>query len=132
MSDEISAASLLMAVVAILYGAWYQEIVDAANTAVPAKHDKHKPLAAVEKALFTRCLPLAFMAVMLVLVFSPTLVGIVGHAVSVLREQGLAAYGAYSSVRTAFCVVVLVGGGIAGHVCWMALGLAGLWRRLKA
>lgn len=131
MSDEISAASLLMAVVAILYGAWYQEIISASNTNVPP-HDKHRPLAVVEAALFSRCLPLAVMAVAVVLVFLPTFVGIAGHAIAVLGESGLAGYERYSSVRTAFCLVVVVGAAIAAHLCRMTMVLVALRRRLRA
>lgn len=129
--DDISAASLLMAVVAILYGAWYQEISCAAQVAVP-QHDKHNALAQVEPAFFARCLPLACMAAMVVLVFLPTTVGIVGHSITVLEQHGAQAYTQYNSARTAFCLVVGVGLAITGHLWRMTWRLACLRRRLKA
>ena len=39
MSDEIAIASLLMAILAIIYGTWYPEIMKAINLNVP-DHDK--------------------------------------------------------------------------------------------
>ncbi|WP_027979913.1 hypothetical protein [gamma proteobacterium L18] len=130
MSDALSAASLLMAVVAILYGAWYQEINQATALTVPT-HDRHAPLGVVEAALFARCLPLAGMAVMVVLVFLPMLVEIVWHALGVARARGLGGYVLYDSVRMAFCLVVVVGAGIAGHLCRMTWVLVRLRGRLK-
>lgn len=131
MSDAISAASLLMAVVAILYGAWYQEINHATRLSVPI-HDRHEPLAVVEAALFGRCLPLAAMGLLVVLVFLPDVLEIVWHAFGVARYRGLGAYETYDSARVAFCLVVVVGGAVAGHLWWMTGVLVGLRRRLKA
>ncbi len=131
MGDAISAASLLMAVVAILYGAWYQEISCATRVTVPL-HDRYKELAIVQPALFARCLPLACMATLVVLVFLPVMVGVIWHAVTVLHDAGLQAYSLYNPARTAFCLVVMVAGAMAAHLWRMTAKLVGLWRKLKA
>jgi len=130
MSDAISAASLLMAVVAILYGAWYQEINHATQVRVEL-HDNHTPLGIVEAALFRRCLPLAAMAGVVVLVFLPPTVGIAWHALGIVQTHGFAGYALYDPVRTAFCLVVVVGAAIAWHLGRMTAVLIKLRRRLK-
>lgn len=130
MSDAISAASLLMAVVAILYGAWYQEIIQATKLNVP-KHDKQIPLLAVNNALFFRSLPLALMAVVVFFVFLPNVIEILLHSISVLEKHGLQSYLFYDSVRTAFCLVVFVGCGIGLHVCFLTKKLFEMRRQLK-
>lgn len=130
MSDSISAASLLMAVVAILYGAWYQEVMQAVNVVVP-KHDKQIPLSVVNKALMSRCLPLTVLAVIVFFVFLPDMVGIMRHSLSVLIEMGAGSYSRYDSVRAAFCLVVLVSFAIAVHLCRLTVTLIGVRARLK-
>lgn len=130
MSDAISAASLLMAVVAILYGAWYQEIMHAVNIMVP-KHDKQIPFSTVNRALVSRCLPLTVMAVTVFLVFFPNMIEIVRHSLSVLGEMGVKSYSRYDSVKTAFCLVVFVSFAIAVHLCRLTITLIGVRSRLK-
>jgi hypothetical protein len=130
MSDAISAASLLMAVVAILYGAWYQEIMHAVKITVP-KHDKQIPFLEVSEVLFFRCLPLTIMSVVVFLVFCPDLVEIVRHSLKVFESLGYKSYVVYDSVRTAFCLVVLVGLAIAMHLCRLTMVLILLRERLK-
>lgn len=130
MSDAISAASLLMAVVAILYGAWYQEIMQAVKISVP-KHDKQINFMLVSNVLVSRCLPLTVMAVIVFLVFLPDTIGIVQHSLSVLREMGVKSYSKYDSVRTAFCLVVFVSFTIAVHLCRLTITLMEVRRKLK-
>lgn len=130
MSDAISAASLLMAVVAILYGAWYQEIMQAVKVAVP-KHDKQINFMLVNNVLVSRCLPLTVMAVIVFLVFLPDTIDIVQHSLSVLGEMGVKSYSKYDSVRTAFCLVVFVSFAIAVHLCRLTITLMEVRRKLK-
>jgi hypothetical protein len=130
MSDAISAASLLMAVVAILYGAWYQEIMQAVKITVP-RHDKQINFILVNNVLVSRCLPLTVMAVMVFFVFLPDMIEIVQHSLSVLGEMGVKSYSKYDSVRTAFCLVVFVGFTIAVHLCRLTITLMEVRRKLK-
>jgi len=130
MSDAISAASLLMAVVAILYGAWYQEIMQAVKITVP-KHDKQINFMLVNNVLVSRCLPLTAMAVIVFLVFLPDMIEIVQHSLSVLGVMGVKSYSKYDSVRTAFCLVIFVSFAIAVHLCRLTITLMAVRRKLK-
>lgn len=129
MSDAISAASLLMAVVAILYGAWYQEIIKAINVVIP-KHDRAIPLVTVNQALLSRCVPLTFMAIAVSLVFLPDAFEILKHSFSVAEQMGFGAYAKYSSVRTAFCLVVFVSCAITTHLLMLLKSLLKVRREL--
>lgn len=59
MSDLLSAASILLAVVGILYGLWYGEIKDALKEKVAAHpEDNGKAISHVSSVLSTRAIPL--------------------------------------------------------------------------
>ncbi|WAH58493.1 hypothetical protein LZ023_02580 [Pseudomonas silvicola] len=128
MVDDLPAANLLMALVAVLYGFWSQGISRATRVAVPVL-DKKQALAKVDRVLFTRCLPLACMAA---IVFLPHMVDMLWSGAKALQQTGLAAYAPLDSARTAFSLVVLVGVAIAWHLWRMAWALIRLRRRLKA
>ena len=119
-----------MAVVAILYGAWYQEIMHAIKITVP-KHDKQINFMIVHNVLVSRCLPLTIMAAIVFLVFLPDVIEILQHALSVLGEMGVKSYRKYDSVRTAFCLVVFVSFIIAMHLCRLTRALMEVRRKLK-
>lgn len=130
MSDSISAASLLMAIVAVLYGAWYQEIINAARVAIP-KHDKGPLLQIVSNALLQRCLPLTIMTGVIFLVFLPDAIEIVRHSIITYEQHESIPYELYDSVRTAFCIIVLVSLAITVHLCRLTIRLIDLHHRLK-
>lgn len=131
MSDAISAASLLMAVVAILYGAWYQEIMQAIKVTIP-KHDRAIPLSTVNQVLLSRCLPLASMATVIFLVFLPDAFEIVKHSLGIGVKLGIKSYTQYDSVRTAFCLVSLVSFAIATHLCRLTAMLLEVRKKLMS
>ncbi|ECO8967018.1 hypothetical protein FX197_13670 [Salmonella enterica] len=105
MSDEIAVASLLMAMLAILYGAWYSEIMKAVNLDIP-KHDKQINLCIAKEALYKKCLPLFALSILTTAVFTPSLISIVLNSISIAKNNGLDAYKSYSAVKTAFCLVI--------------------------
>ncbi|MGL9646349.1 hypothetical protein, partial [Escherichia coli] len=86
MSDEIAVASLLMAILAILYGAWYSEIVKAVNLDVP-KHEKAINLGIAKEALFSKCLPLLVLSILTTAVFTPSLVSIISHSILIAKDN---------------------------------------------
>lgn len=130
MSDSISAASLLMAIVAVLYGAWYQEIINAARLTIP-KHDKGPLLQTVNDTLLNRCLPLTIMTGVIFLVFLPDAIEIIRHSIATYAKHASIPYELYDSVRTAFCIIVLVSLAITAHLCRLTIRLINLHRKLK-
>lgn len=105
MSDEIAVASLLMAIIAILYGAWYPEIVKAVNLDVP-KHDKAINFGLAKNTLRGKCLPLLALSVLTAAVFTPSLISIISDSLSIIRIYGTDSLFKYSAVKTAFCLVI--------------------------
>lgn len=105
MSDEIAVASLLMAILAILYGAWYSEILRAVNLDVP-KHDKEINLGIAKETLYGKCLPLLGLSILTTAVFTPSLISIVSNSILIAKNNGFDAYKSYNAVKTAFCLVI--------------------------
>lgn len=106
MSDEIAVASLLMAILAILYGAWYPEIVKVINTETP-RHDKGIDLKIAQEIRNTKSLPLLFLSILTSIIFIPSLITIICDAISFHHEFSISAFKKYSVVKTAFCLVII-------------------------
>lgn len=70
MGDLLSSASLLVAIVAVLYGFWYPDITRGINIAVPEyKESCDVPLADVNFIITRRALPLVLASLGLTLIF---------------------------------------------------------------
>ncbi|EPX8935585.1 hypothetical protein ACW5X7_002991 [Morganella morganii] len=130
MSDEIAVASLLMAILAILYGAWYSEIVKAVNLGVP-KHDKEINLAIAKETLYSKCLPLLGLSILTTVVFTPSLISIVLNSILTAKSNGLDAYKSYSAVKTAFCLVIVSCFLISFQMCLLTHRLFDKCKKLK-
>lgn len=112
MSDILSAASLLLIIVTVLYALWYPELIIAINIEIP-KHseDRPAPLADVNKILFSRAIPLFLSSLIVSMVFVPDAINIIYE---VINRKTEVAY-KYSSVKTAICVVVFFSVGLTIH-----------------
>ncbi len=133
MNDILTAASLLLTVVGILYGLWYPEIMATLAQPIP-KHvqDRQIPRDKVTAVLTSRAIPLSVAAALVALVFLPESASITAAAVLRLRELGPAAYlGAYDTVRTAFCAVELLAVGIGIHSFLLLAKLTALRNKLE-
>ncbi|HET7231837.1 MAG TPA: hypothetical protein VFJ16_17630 [Longimicrobium sp.] len=106
MSDKLSAASLLLAIVAVLYGMWYPQLVEALDTPVPEfPAERPKPRKAVEEIRRHRALPLLLAATGVAGVFLPDAVEIAIESLRILARKRIGAVRAYDSVATAFILV---------------------------
>lgn len=130
MSDEIAVASLLMAILAILYGAWYSEIVKAVNLEVP-KHDKAINFGMVKGTLYGKCLPLLVLSILTTAVFTPSLVSIISHSILIAKDNGFDAYQRYNAVKTAFCLVIASCFLITFQMCLLTFHLVSKYNKLK-
>jgi hypothetical protein len=133
MSDKLSAASLLLAIVAVLYGMWYPLITTTLETSVPQfAADRRKPLKEVREVRKRRAIPLAFAAIAVALVFFPDAAGIVIQSLRLASNEGLCSVLRYDSVSTAFVLVELVSVYFAIHFGGVMLEFRGLINRLSA
>jgi cytochrome c biogenesis factor len=129
MSDLLSAASLLLTVLGIVFGAWYPEIVNALAAAVDEKFDDRGAVRrTVRTALYGKALPLALAATILTALFLPDALAIVRGAYSAFGALGWGAFGMYDAVEAAFCLVVALAGLLAVYLMSLAYRLrAKLW-----
>lgn len=132
MGDLLSAASLLLAVVGVLYGLWYPELMAALAVKMPQhKEDRVAPHRRVSSTLLSRAVPLALGFSVLALVFLPDALAILIISLRHFRDEGVAALHRYDPVRTSFCLVVAFALSLAAHVVWLVIRLVKLRRRLN-
>ena len=130
MADLLSAASLLLTVLGIVFGAWYPEIVKAREEAVPPQHvDRVAVRRMVRTALYAKALPLALAATILAALFFPNAKTIARGAYGSFMVSGWDAFDKYDAVEAAFCLVVALAGLLAAYLILLAGSLrAKLWR----
>lgn len=104
-SELLSAASLLLGIMGLLYGFWYKDIVDEAEKAIP-QHSANclKPRKDAGRVLAYRCIPLVTASWAIFLVFLPDMVLTVVSSCAVYSSRTFA-FSDYSAVETAFCLV---------------------------
>jgi hypothetical protein len=130
MADLLSAASLLLTVLGIVFGAWYPEIVKAREEAVSAQYvDRVAVRRMVRTALYAKALPLALAATILTALFFPDAKTIARGAYGSFMVSGWDAFDKYDAVEAAFCLVVALAGLLAAYLIFLAGSLrAKLWR----
>jgi hypothetical protein len=131
MSDKLSAASLLLAIVAVLYGMWYPLLTDSLETKVPEfAADRPKPRKAVYAVRKGRALPLLVAAIGVAAVFLPDALGIVVQSLRIAATEGLHLR-EYDSVATAFVLVEVVSLYFVIHFAGVWIGFGRLLKRLS-
>jgi hypothetical protein len=132
MSDLLSAASLLLAIVAVLYGMWYPEIVSSLATEVP-EHPaaRRKPYGEVARVRRTRALPLMIATTLLAVVFLPDALKICLRSAAMMASDGISAFAKYSAVATAFVLVEILSLCFAVYFTAVWLSFGRLSKRLS-
>ncbi|MER0327524.1 hypothetical protein [Vibrio vulnificus] len=114
MSDLISASSLLMAVVAVLFSLWYGELNRLIQAKVAKYADDNKALKAeISNALLSKSLPLAIISVLVPLTFAPIVWSFLVESWQLFNSHGLPTLETYDAAKTAFCLVFWVTVGLA-------------------
>src|SRR5437868_3870932 len=103
MGDKLSAASLLLTAVAIIYSLWYPEISRALKI-VPKQHksDNRADFKEVGRILSTRSLPLFLISIALVAIFAPDTVWIIKLTLQILTNAPLRPNSHYDAVAACF------------------------------
>lgn len=132
MSDLLSAASLLMAVIAIIYSLWYPELTEKLNIyPKPHKEDNVADCQLVKMALISKAIPLSILALLIALTFLPDAVKIALEAMSTYKIHGAASINLYNAVKTAYFLVSIVSVALAFYIIVLMLKLFSLWRSLR-
>ena len=106
MSDKLSAASLLLTAIAIVYSLWYPEMA-AILKLVPQPHkaDNRQAHANVGNAIATRAVPLLAISLLLTMIFVPDSIRVVRLSIQNAAEKHAAAISDYSAVATSLVAV---------------------------
>jgi hypothetical protein len=131
-SDLLSAASLFLAVLGLLYSAWYDEI-GAALSIVPKefKADRVAQIAKVKGVYRSRSIPLAGASLIIVLSLLQPLFRLLSEACATWKDLGWQAAVTYDAVKTPFALVCVATAAFAIHTGSLARKLYGKLRVLE-
>jgi hypothetical protein len=132
MGELLSAASLLLAVIGLLYSAWYKEITGAIRMPV-AEHreDRGSAIREVKRVFAARTLPLAVAAGALAVTLFPDFAAILADSAGVILSEGVGSLRRYDAVRTLFCTVGALAAYLAVHVAALAWRVRRRLRKLE-
>lgn len=128
LTDLLSAASLLMTVVAILYSLWYPEL----TKIIEVKASQHKAdnfllCKQTKDILFGKAIPLALMSALVVAVFAPDAIIISMQSIVIYKSSLIYTYDA---VRTAYCFVFIFSFILAVHILNLTYKVWSKWQKL--
>lgn len=133
MGDLLSAASLFLAALGMMYGAWYPELRAAHGVTVRKfREDRDSEIEVVRSAIWTRSLPLAVACAVVTIALLPSFVGLLVEAVSMCRSSGVQAIHAYDAVKMLFSVIFCVMLALSIHLGFVVRGLVNKLNKLKA
>lgn len=131
MSDLLSSASLLIAIVTVLYGLWLPEISKGINDLKAATVRNCNYIAEVTRIIRYRALPLAIASVGLTLVFLKDGVMIVYNS-RAFNGGLLDRIMNYDAVSTAFVLVEAICLSLSVHIIWQCNRLRNNLKDLKS
>ncbi|MFA7290420.1 MAG: hypothetical protein WC055_16210 [Melioribacteraceae bacterium] len=106
MSDILSALSLFLAVLGLLYSAWYSEINSAVNEVIPKFIQDRKPVKdRITSAYYNKSLPLSFSGILISFIILPDFLRILFEVYVEFNKNGLRAISNYDSVKALFCAI---------------------------
>lgn len=121
MADLLAAAALMVAVVTVLYGLWYPEVIKTLEITIPPNPaDRRLPRRQVRSCFRGRMLPLTILSVCVALVFFPDALAIVKESFQLVFGPGHGAV-VYDSQKAAICVVVAFSVAMACHIFTLAV-----------
>ncbi|MCJ7659480.1 MAG: hypothetical protein MUO67_10050 [Anaerolineales bacterium] len=89
MNDVLPSASLILAVIALLFTAWKDEIQEARDLSIRLHYvDSEKDHNKVKEALWRRSFPLTFSATIMIILFLPEIVCIINQSVEIICTMG--------------------------------------------
>lgn len=110
MDEVLPSASLILAVIALLFNSWKDEIQEARDLSVGLHYiDAEKDHKKVKEALWRRAFPLASSASIMVLIFLPEIVRIVTNSFEIIQSEGfIDSLNNYSAKAATFIFVFLL------------------------
>ena len=106
MSDLLSASSIFLAVLGLLYSSWYSDIRESINIPIPTyKEDRKTVREHVEEIFYFRILPIAIGSSILTVIIIPNTVKIIIESFKIyysLKFRGIINYSAVNTLFVAF------------------------------
>jgi hypothetical protein len=124
MADVLSAMSLLVTMIALLYSVWYKEIQDEVELK-PLRMSANRTgqIAGVKRTLRTRSLPLAAASMLLLLVLVPELMAVIQSALRAVSSGLSGSWPRYDTLAAVFLVAYSFLVGLAGLAVRQVLDL---------
>jgi hypothetical protein len=89
MDDLLPSASLILAVIALLFNTWKDEIQEARDLSISLHYiDSEKDHKKVKEALWRRSFPLALSATTMIIIFIPEIVWTINQSIDVIQSEG--------------------------------------------
>jgi len=131
MNDLLSASSLFLAVIGLLYSSWYNEIKNAENL-IPEKHkdDRKKSTNIVSTTYHNRALPLALATSILTLILLPDLIKIIIEAVNRIISYGFKSFINYNAVKLMYFAISITTIGLAFHTINLTRKIRSRWKEM--
>jgi len=132
MSDLLSASSLFLAVIGLLYSAWYSEIIKSIKSEISRhRDDRESTIIQVRNTYWSRVLPLAIATTSLSLILLPDFISIIYRVFKIFQSRGLSSVYLYDSVQTLFFAIAIMTFGLAVHVIRLAYKTLSHLHKLK-
>ncbi|MCK5117433.1 MAG: hypothetical protein KAR44_12605 [Candidatus Aegiribacteria sp.] len=124
MSDTMSAASLFFAVIGLFYGSWFGDIqTELRREKAIHRPDRTSTIRDMEAAKRSKAVPLALVSTVFAVVLLPDLVQLFASATRSFWNDGLGAFCHYSSVKTLFSAMVIIGCVMSVHAWHLVVKL---------
>jgi hypothetical protein len=125
MSDLLSAASLFLAVLGMLYATWHGEIVAAISLPIkPHRVDRKQEVIKVCYSLNYRAIPLAAGAIIVAVILTKPAAQIIGEVLIAWSQPGRLSGFSYDPVKALFCAIY-------GMMVYLAIDLLKMVRQLR-
>lgn len=126
-SDLIAAASLLLAVLAILFSVWHQTVMDTLKKPTKGIPENLKPTQkALVVAFWSKAFPLILGGALTFLIFLPEILGIIGEVFACSPGPCR-----YDAVKAAFLLTQAFALGLTIYCTFLGVRLLVHWRRAK-
>lgn len=125
MGDLLASSSLLLALIAILYGLWYSEIELVLRLKIPRQKEDRRPnLKRIRSVLFNKTVPLTCISIILSLIFLPDSIRIVIFSFRSIAIDGVAAIKYYNAVAASFIFITSIFIFLSLHMFYKVLKLS--------
>jgi len=124
MGNVLSALSLLLAVLGLLYSAWYPELKSASEIKIPNYSDDRKPiLKQIRPTYYNKALPLFLSSLLISLIILPDFIRIIYNAIILFSDKGLKSLQYYDSVKTLLVTIFILLIFFGYHLLKLALSI---------